>query len=460
MTIPVQRGGLDEGTGREASMKRAMRTSLTVGMALMVLLVAAPRPARAEGITRVRGHIEDYNGKPMAKVPVYFEAVDISKRVGPVYTNKKGNYFYATLDVSVARRWRVIPDLPGYKTVRVQIEVVGSGNDHQDSRDNLLGSKQEYPQVQFALVGDDGRNVVNLTVAKEADYIAAVNEEKKKRGLETAGAEGAAAAQGEAPAGAAPAASLESLKRAKTLADAGQHAQAIELYRAFLVKDPSGNPAAYYYYGKSLFESGDDAAAEQAFSKGLELNPEMKGAHFFLGTIHLKEEEYAEAAAEFEKEALKSPDTAAVFYNLGQAYHGAGDNDKAIVALDKSVALDPTKTEPLMLLASIYEDKKDPAKRDEIYEKIKAVDPKNAAILFYNIGAKARNANRPKEAVQAFRKAIEIDPAYSVAYRELGYALMGNQDFAGALKAFQDYLRLDPKASDAKEIQNSIALLK
>ena len=442
-------------------MKRTLQAHLITGAALLVLLVAAPRPAHAQGITRVKGHIEDNHGKPMAKVSVYLEAVDITKRVGPVRTNKKGDFIYAALDVSVARRWRVLPEIPGYKTVRVQVDVVNSAGETQDQRDNLLGSKQEYPQIQFALVGDEGHNVVNMVVAKDAEYIDAVNAERKKRGLEVAGAQGTSAggeAGGAAPE--APAAGLEGLKHAKELADAGQHAQALELYRAYLEKNPSGNAAAYYYYGKSLFETGDDAGAKQAFTKGLELNPGMKGAHFFLGTILLKEESYPEAAAEFEKEAEKSPDSASVFYNLGQAYHGAGNEDKAIVALDKSVSLDPTRTEPLMLLASIYEDKKDLTKRDEIYEKIKAVDPKNAAILFYNIGAKARNANRPKVAVQAFRKSIEIDPTYAVAYRELGYALMANQDFAGALKAFQDYLRLNPKASDAKEIQDSIALLK
>jgi tRNA isopentenyl-2-thiomethyl-A-37 hydroxylase MiaE len=37
---------------------------------------------------------------------------------------------------------------------------------------------------------------------------------------------------------------------------------------------------------------------------------------------------------------------------------------------------------------------------------------------------------------------------------------MGSQDFAGALKHFQEYLKLNPKAPDAKEIQERIALLK
>lgn len=250
------------------------------------------------------------------------------------------------------------------------------------------------------------------------------------------------------------------LQKAKQLGDSGQHAPAIELYRSFLAKDPAGNPAVYYYLGKSLFESGDDGAAEQAFKKGLELKADMKGAHFYLGNIYAKQERPAEAAAEFEKELSLTPDSANVYYNLGQAYAKTGGQDKALAALEQATTLDPSKAEALMLMASIYEERKDLMKRDETYERVKAVDPKNAAILFYNIGARARNENRNKEAVQAFRKSIEIDPTYAVGHRELAYALMSLQDFPGAIKHFQEYLKLNPRAPDAKDIQSTIAMLK
>jgi tetratricopeptide (TPR) repeat protein len=137
----------------------------------------------------------------------------------------------------------------------------------------------------------------------------------------------------------------------------------------------------------------------------------------------------SDAAAEYEKELQFSPDSSNVTFKIGEAEYKAGNPDKALAALEKSATLDPSKPDPLMLMAAIYEEKKDPVKRDEMYERIKAVDPKNAAILFYNIGAKAQNQNRPKEAVQAFRKSIEIDPAYPASHRQLGYALMATQDF-------------------------------
>ncbi|HEX9427898.1 MAG TPA: tetratricopeptide repeat protein, partial [Candidatus Polarisedimenticolia bacterium] len=274
-----------------------------------------------------------------------------------------------------------------------------------------------------------------------------------------------------APTSTVPAGGKEMLEQAKKLTDAGRHQEAVELYRAYIAKDPNGNPAVYYYLGKSLFESDDLRGADQAFRKGLELSQNMKGAHFYLGNIALKDERPAEAIPEFEKELALSPDSDSVYYNLGKAYEQSGNDAKALETLEKAATLNTTKPEPLMQMAAIYEKQRDAAqtppdksaaaaKAGAVYDRIKAIDPKNAAILFFNVGAKAKNENRMKEAVQAFQKSVEIDPTYASGHRELGYALIGTQDFAGAIKQFQEYLKLTPAAPDAKDIQKTIAAIK
>jgi len=457
---------------------RPARSTMAL-FALLAILAAGAVPAFAEGLTKVKGKVVDKDGKPMPKVPIFLEAVDIKKTVGPLRTDKEGRYNIATLDRTVAKKWRVVPKLEGYKVVKVTIDIMDSSGDQFPKNEVLMGSKQELPEIPFALVGDEGHNIVDLVLAKDADFVAAVQAEQRKKQAAQGGAAGATPAGAAAPAAptaeagapgspapvdaAAPRVTPElaqMLQKAKSLADAGNHVPAIELYRSFLVKDPTGNPPAYYYLGKSLFETGDDPAAAQAFSKGLELKKDMKGAHFYLGNIAMRDDNPTAAAAEYEKELTLSPDSDPVLYNLGQAYSKTGDLDRALAALDRAAVINPQKPEILMLLASIYEQRNDKVKADEMYQKIAAIDPHNAAILFFNVGVKAWNENRPKEAVQAYRKAIEIDPSYAQAHRELGTALMAAQDFAGALKHFQDYLTLNPKAPDAKEIQDRIALLK
>src|SRR6059036_722693 len=97
-------------------MTRTRRMILTIAASSsLVLVVAAGSPAGAEGITKVRGTVVDNHGKPLDKVPLWFEATEIKKKVGPVRTGKNGMFIIATLDISVAKKWRVVPELPGYK---------------------------------------------------------------------------------------------------------------------------------------------------------------------------------------------------------------------------------------------------------------------------------------------------------------------------------------------------------
>ena len=457
-------------------MRPTKRTLLALALGLALASAAAPLdPAHAgEAITRVRGTIKDIHGKPMPKVKVYFEAVDLKRRVGPVTTNKEGVFVIATLDVSVAKKWRVLPDMPGYKTVKIHYEIVDAEKTDRGTGDHHPGSKQEYPELAFAgLVGEVGRNVVDFLVAKDSEFLAAVQAEKKASEAAASGgavaapagttsadpavAGGAPAAPG-APSG--PAVSGESLTKAKQLADAGRHQEAVELYKAFLTKDPTGNPAVYYYLGKSLFETKDDQAAEQAFRKASELRPDMKYAHFFLGNIHLRGDRFVEAAAEYEKETTLAPDNDRVWFQLGQALARAGQDDKALEALDKASAIDPSKSDAYMEMAAIYEKRKDRAKADEAYQKVIALDPKNAASSFFNVGVHAWNENHDREAAQAFRKAVEVDPSYAAAHRELARTLTRMQDFDGAVKHYEQYLQLSPGAPDAKEIKEMIVALK
>ncbi|OLC54958.1 MAG: hypothetical protein AUH92_03190 [Acidobacteria bacterium 13_1_40CM_4_69_4] len=431
-------------------------------------------PLYAEGMTRVRGTIKDIHGNPVAKVKIWLEAIDVKKRVGPLTTGKDGGFVIATLDISVARKWKVIPDLQGYKTVKVHYEIVDSEGNEAGSGDSVPGSKQEYPELQFKLVGEVGRNMVDLVIAKDAEFTAAVQAEKTKAQGNAAAASvsspgGTTPATGSPEAPGSPAAtvapaepkvSVEGLMKAKELADAGHHQEAVDMYRAYLVKDPTGKPQVYYYLGKSLFELNDDSGAEQAYRKGLELKPDMKGWHFGLGNINMRAERYTDAAEEYEKETQLEPDNDSVWFYLGRAYAKGGADDQALAALERATTINPQKSEAYMQMADIYEKRKDRRKAEEMYQKVIAVDPKNAATSFYNIGVHAWNENRDKDAVQAFQKALEIDPTNATAHREIARALTRMQDFEGAVKHYQEYLKLNPKAADAKEIQEMIVALR
>ena len=75
-------------------------------------------------------------------------------------------------------------------------------------------------------------------------------------------------------------------------------------------------------------------------------------------------------------------------------------------------------------------------------------------------GEAALEQGNTDDALASFRAALENEPTIAVAFRGLGmaYAMQGHD--AEALQAYDKYLRLSPKASDAPEIRKSIRELR
>jgi tetratricopeptide (TPR) repeat protein len=74
-----------------------------------------------------------------------------------------------------------------------------------------------------------------------------------------------------------------------------------------------------------------------------------------------------------------------------------------------------------------------------------------AAEQEYGRGIAARNAKDWPAAAGAFRKALDLRPAYPEAWNELGYALRNQGKYAESLKAYDEALRLRPDYPEALE---------
>jgi tetratricopeptide (TPR) repeat protein len=69
----------------------------------------------------------------------------------------------------------------------------------------------------------------------------------------------------------------------------------------------------------------------------------------------------------------------------------------------------------------------------------------------YGRGVAARNAKNWPAAAGAFRKAVDLRPAYPEAWNELGYALRNQGKYPDSLKAYDEALRLRPNFPEALE---------
>jgi len=432
------------------------------GAALLVTLGWAP--AVAGDTTKVSGTITDAGGKPLAKVEVFFENAKIKeKKVGPVKTNKNGRYIHPFLDVGIEPEWRVVPRLPGYMVLKVKWKLVDSERQDRGSNEVVLNSKQEFPAIHPVPVGSEGVNEVDFVMVKEEEFAGALRGAAVRKPGGSAPEAGAASPAGSTPGGEAPfpappAAAGKSVGEALELLKAGKNEEAIPILKDYLEKTPNNAPIQFTL-GKAYIVTKQYDLAIPPLAKSLAIDAGHAGSHFFLGIAYSEMGQDDDALKEFLAEIPISPNQDAAYSNAASIYEKQGKLDPAIEYYRKAVEINPTRAEMHASLAGLYEKKGDQAKAETEYKALADVDPAHASVTWYNIGAIARNNRKNGEAVRAFSKAVELDPQYAMAHRELGYALVQQGDFAAALTHFKKYLELAPKASDATAIQDTVRQL-
>ena len=135
---------------------------------------------------------------------------------------------------------------------------------------------------------------------------------------------------------------------------------------------------------------------EDNFDERLEQSPK---AHMELGVLHYIHGRYEDAISELREALQLKPDYVAAFYNLASILRELGMIDE-LKSLQESVAKAVKKQ----------------ASKDTSYENL---DPKmhlELGIVYYIHG-------KYKHAEQEFRKALELNPDYAVAYYDLAILL-------------------------------------
>jgi tetratricopeptide (TPR) repeat protein len=81
---------------------------------------------------------------------------------------------------------------------------------------------------------------------------------------------------------------------------------------------------------------------------------------------------------------------------------------------------------------------------------MKAIIPIVKSEAHYQRGLDARSANKPKKAINEFRRAVELNPQHAEAYQELGWVTYGTDgDLERAWAYLNAALDIDPSLSDA-----------
>lgn len=131
-----------------------------------------------------------------------------------------------------------------------------------------------------------------------------------------------------------------------------------------------------------------------------------------------------------------------------------------IMQLQDSVTKDPKNLGAWIELGNVLMDASRFQEAINAYQKALDMDRNNVNVRV-DMGTCYRNIRQPDRAVEEYRKAIATDPNHPNAHRNLGVVLAFDlKDKKGAIKEFEEYIRLAPHASDTDRIRNLAAKLK
>lgn len=230
--------------------------------------------------------------------------------------------------------------------------------------------------------------------------------------------------------------------------------KAIRAYDKAIQLDPNYALAYYrrghfrlnYKIGPMSVRVYQPEVAVEDFKKAIELDPELAVAHFSLGTAYHEMDMPEEATAEFAKAAELDPNDVQAHIFLAQDYAAAGEHQKVIEHLSRAAELEDSNAEVLKTLGAMQlkhgGDSGTKAAQKALAKAVK-LKPDDAEILM-NYAYTLYLDRLFNEAIDKFKRAIEIQPGYPEAHYNLALSYKAVRKYDLARQHWEKVMLLVP----------------
>ncbi|MEH6607838.1 MAG: tetratricopeptide repeat protein [Halioglobus sp.] len=177
-----------------------------------------------------------------------------------------------------------------------------------------------------------------------------------------------------------------------------------------------------------------------------QIKEQFLDAYSFLraGMANERTGNYPAAVKAYELGLDVEPENVELLNSLGFALFQQGKSEEAVVALEKALAVDPKhwKAHNNMALASIDIGEFEVAEAH--YRESLAIEPQPA--IYNDLGFVLERQGLPFEAVDMYRKSLELDPGSVTAHYNLAASLARSGEYAEAETQFRAALEIEPSA--------------
>lgn len=239
---------------------------------------------------------------------------------------------------------------------------------------------------------------------------------------------------------------MSSLSLAMAAHKAGDLPKAERLYREVLETDPR-NPDACALLGIIVGAQGNFAEARRWVDAAVEIDPSSGLLHFHRGTVLMAAQSLVEAIEAFKRAVALQPHAAQIRFNFANALRANENWDEAITQYREALRLAPAFATAMnnLALSLVHQDKDDEAFAVAVH--MVETDPTygDGWLTLCNVAEKVKNYAL---ALSAGERAIELLPDSHFSWFGYGVALNRLNRDLEAIDAYKKALALDPSRAN------------
>lgn len=223
----------------------------------------------------------------------------------------------------------------------------------------------------------------------------------------------------------------------------GMYYEVIDTYEQFLkTYSPKVNVLHTMY--RSYLALENYKLAEEYLKALIQLKSNEISYYMELINLYQMQERFKEVIPVY-KEALQlTPDDLTLLVNLSGLFLNLEQYEDALPYFVRAIKLNPTNFD--LYLSKAYAYYKLQKTKDEkiTYEQILVIDP-NHLVTINNLAQLLRDTNRLDEAFELYQKAMVLDPSVGKYDKNLGYILLIKEDYVGAREWLKKAIDKDSK---------------